>query len=300
MTEKTQIVFTGNSFKSVIEGFGEKAVECTPIIYRKELNIGLKIEVKEFNKLFLIEQDHNDPFRVYRTMRIISRLGVISAELVKSAFLATDRIKEVSALGFSPPLSNTIKRKELRKVMMEVVPEEITKIVIKEGRELSDNEKWILKNELLAETISYDDRLAKLGIKEPKEIRKEIENVEIKIASIYGRISSITESYFEYVFLDGELKNFVINRVISILLIEKLSFSDEVIVALGAFLVQTEYYNSLRGKTEEGSFADALFQNRINEVIVELIYWLSFEKDYSPDDAAKELDSVFNAMLELE
>lgn len=294
-TSESQIIFTGNSFNSIVEDLGEEKVECVPIIYRTESNVGLKIEIKKFQRFLFIEENNNDPFRFYRTMRVISRLGILNTKLIGAAFIATDRTKEISMLGFSPPLSDIIKGGELRKIMMELIPEEIVQTVIERGKELSAKEKWTLKQELLAETILYDERIAKLEIKEPREIAKEIEDIELKTASIYNRIDPILESYF--VWFEEELKVSVVRETINILLIEKFNFSDGLAVALGGFLAHMNYYDSLSGEAEEDSFVGALFRDRVNEITTGSIYWLSEEKGCSPDEAAKELDDALSTIL---
>lgn len=293
-TNKMQIIFTGNSFKSVIDDLGEEKVECVPIIYRKESSIGLKIEIKDRKRFLFIEENNNDLFRVYRTMRIVSHLGVLNTNLFGSAFMAADRIKELSMLGFSPPLSNIIKQGDLRKIMMELVPEEIIQAVIGDGKELSENDKSILKQEILAETIFYDERIAKLEIKKPQEIIKEIEEIKVRALKTQIRLNPVLESYFEWF---EDLNGAITQEVINIALLDKFNFSDETLVAILGFLVQMDYYFSLRVEAEEDSFSETLFNDRSNEVATGSIYWLSSEMDCTPDEAAKELDNALNVIL---
>lgn len=228
-------------------------------------------------------------------MMIISRLGILNINLISSAFLASDRVKEISMAGFSPPLSDIIKGVELRRIMMDLVPEKIIQAIIKDGKELSDKERFILEQEVLAETIPYDDRIAKLEIKEPREIAKEIEDIKMRGMEIYGRIFPILESYFIWF---EDLNDAVVQEILYILLLDKYNFSDEVAVAVGGFLAQVNYCSLLNGDAEEESFVGNLFQERINEITIESIYWLSDEEDCTPDEAASKLDDALRIIFE--
>ena len=297
-TTEAQIIFTGDHFKAVVEELGVEEVECLPIIYQRESRIGLRIEIADRNKFYFLEERDDNLFRVYRTMRVVSLLKMFNTKIIGSAFLATDRIMEVSMLGFSPPLSNMIENRELREIMQELIPDELVRKVIESGKELSEKDKWYLKQELVAETIIYDERIAKLSIKSPQEIRLEIKEANNRSEEIFARVAPHLETYAEW-FSDLEegLEGHITSNVLSILLSGQFDFSDELAVAVGGFLAQSDYFNSLKGEAEEESFVGALYEERLNEIITGTIFWLSSEKDYSADQAARELDCAMKDIL---
>ena len=293
--EETNIIFVGNSFKSIVEEMGKEKVDCLPMIYRRESIVGLMIKIKDCENFLFVEGDTDDPFRAYRVMRVISNLETININLMGAAFLATDRTKELSILGFSPPLSNMIKWRDLVKIMMELVPEEIVQSVIGKGTKLSNSDKWILKQELLAETILYNERIAKLEIKEPREIAQEIESFNFKCIKAYIRIEAILDSYFSW--FEEELKEEIIQEILELVMLEKFNLSDELAVALGGFIAQMKYYDSLSAEVEEESFTGMLFRDRANEITIASIYWLAIEKNYSFNEAAKDLDDILYTII---
>lgn len=293
--EEIQSCYTGNRFKAVSDTSAGEEVECIPVIYRKGFASGLKIMIENGEHFFSIEQDYLDLPKLFRVAEILSVIKKVDPDLVSAAFLAADRMSQISSLGFSPPLSNLISSKDLRKIMLQPVPEEIVE-QIKGIVDISPKGKEALKQELIAGTILYDQRMSDLGILNPQAISEEELRKKNEKGKIYYRIKKILDSYFEYMWVEEEVKELVINDAIGFLTIPDLKFRDQLAVALGGFVAISTYYKSLN--TAEGKiFSDALLADMINEIIIDSIYWFSSEIGCSLNEAAEQLDQVCDNII---